>query len=155
MIGQPCDGTPAQRCGNNAYCDAAEDACPGGGVFGTCAPRPKHCTGEETQITCGCNGQIYIDACQAYAVGVDVGSQEGCKPPEDSFACGPVLCEHGTTYCQRSNGYHQCKPLPEACKASDAMCGCLKEVFCISAPGETGCEKSAEGDFFVTCVVTE
>jgi hypothetical protein len=107
------------------------------------------------QAACGCNGQIYVNACEAYAAGVDLGPQEGCQPPPDPFACGTVLCAHGTTYCESINGYHQCKPLPAACEPADAMCDCLNEVLCVAAPGLPECEKSAEGDFFVTCVVTE
>ena len=56
---------------------------------------------------------------------------------------------------ESSNGYHRCKPLPEACKSSDAMCGCLDEVLCFAAPGSPQCEKDAEGHFFVSCDITE
>jgi len=153
--GPPCDGTPEQWCGYVAYCDAPPGTCPGGGVVGSCAPRPDDCIGEQTQITCGCNGQIYVNACEAYAVGVDVGSQEGCQAPTDAFACGPVLCEHGTEYCESINGYYQCKPLPAACEPVDATCGCLDPVLCTSAPVPPTCEKNADGDFFVSCVITE
>jgi hypothetical protein len=153
--GPTCDGTPEQWCGYDYFCDAPASTCPGGGVAGTCAPRPNDCTGEQAQATCACDGQIYVNACEAYAVGVDVGSQEGCQAPGDPFACGPVLCTHGTTYCESVNAYHQCKPLPEACGAPGATCDCLDAVLCFSAPGPPSCEKSAEGDFFVSCSVTE
>jgi hypothetical protein len=104
---------------------------------------------------CACDGEIYINACEAYAAGVDVGSQDGCQAPADAFACGPVLCAHGTEYCEAINAYRQCKPLPDACKLADATCDCLKDVLCMAAPGEPMCEKDAEGHFFVTCIVTD
>ncbi|MDC0745613.1 hypothetical protein [Polyangium mundeleinium] len=150
-----CDGTYATWCGNNVYCDAPEGTCPGGGVLGTCTPRPKDCAGASMAITCGCNGQVYINACEVYRSGVDVGSQDGCQAPADPFACGPVLCENGTEYCERINFSHRCKPLPAACQSPDAMCGCLDDVLCGAAPGLPECMKDANGHFFVTCIVTE
>lgn len=150
-----CDGTPTQWCGQTAYCDAPPGACPGGGVTGTCAPRPSDCAGEPMAVTCACNDQIYINACEPLLVGVEVGPQEGCQAPQNPFACGPVLCETGTEYCESINGYRRCLPLPEGCKAPAAMCECLSAVLCMAAPGEPECEKNADGNFFVSCTVTE
>jgi hypothetical protein len=152
-----CDGTPEQWCGDDFYCDAPEETCPGGGagVVGTCAPRPNDCAGEDMFITCSCDGQIYINACEAHAAGGDVGPQDGCHAPADAFACGPVLCANGTDFCENLNGYHTCKPLPAACNAPDSACECLNGMHCMSAPGETECKKDADGHFFVTCTVTD
>lgn len=149
-----CDGTAAQWCGENAFCDAPPGSCPGAGVIGQCAPLPKGC-GPAMQITCACNGQIYINACEANSDYADVGSQEGCKAPEAAFGCGPAVCEQGTQYCEHSNDLSACKPLPEGCKAADATCDCLEEVLCFSAPGPPMCEKKPDGTFVVTCFITE
>jgi hypothetical protein len=150
-----CDGTSATWCGHDVYCNAPEGTCPGGGVLGTCTPKPNDCTGESMAITCGCNGQVYVNACEAYRSGVDVGSQNACQAPADPFACGPVLCETKTEYCETINSYSQCKPLPAACQSPDAMCGCLDDVLCVAAPGAPQCVKDADGHFFVSCEVTE
>lgn len=153
--GMPCDGTPEQWCGYDAYCNAPAGSCPGGGAVATCALRPNDCAGEPTQIACACDGEIYVNACEAYAAGFDVGSQGGCQAPPNAFACGPVLCAHGTEYCETINEYHRCQPLPEGCKPADAMCDCLNDVLCFAAPGPPFCEKNAEDHFFVTCQITE
>lgn len=150
-----CDGTPEQWCGFEAYCDAPEGSCPGGNTLGTCALRPDDCTGVPMELTCGCDGQKYINPCEAYAAGGDVGGQDGCTAPSDPFACGPLLCQHGEEYCESINGYRRCLPLPEGCKAAGSMCDCLNDVLCMAAPGEPECQKGGNGDFFVTCVVTD
>jgi hypothetical protein len=106
-------------------------------------------------VTCACDGQIYVNACAPLLVGFDVGPQEGCQAPPNPFMCGSVLCETGPDYCESINSYSRCKPLPEACKAPDATCDCLKDVLCTAAPGEPECEKKADGNFFVSCTVTE
>ncbi len=107
------------------------------------------------EITCGCDGQVYINACEVVRAGIDVGLQDGCKAPAEPFACGLVLCENGTEYCERINSYYSCKPLPAACKLPNAMCDCLNNVLCVAAPGLPQCMKDASDHFFVTCEVTE
>ncbi len=155
MSAPTCDGTPAQWCGYDAYCDAPAGNCPSASGLGTCALRPNDCTGEPMQPVCACKGQIYINACEAHAAGYDEGSQQDCMVPANSYLCGPVLCEEGTTFCERVNAYYHCMPLPELCKTTDAMCDCLMGMHCMSAPGQEQCLKDANGHFVVTCEVTE
>jgi hypothetical protein len=153
--GPACDGTVDTWCGYPFYCDLPAGSCPGPGAAGVCADRPKSCAGVPDEMACGCNGQVYVNECEAHFEYVEVGSPADCVAPADPFACGPALCQHGTDYCEQTTYQHQCKPLPQGCTAADTMCDCLEPVFCVSAPGETTCEKDANGDFVVTCVITE
>lgn len=144
-------------CTNETFCEAPQGACPSESTPGTCVPTPDDCTGEPEVAACACDGQIYVNACEANAARRDLGSQAGCTAPADPFECGAVLCAHGVEYCQSINGDRTCKPLPAGCEQPGTTCACLQPVFCVSAPdpASTQCSKSAGGDFLVECVVTE
>jgi hypothetical protein len=148
-----CDGNPATSCNGSTYCDA-EGACPSADALGQCLPRPAECL-DDGPPACACDGEVYVNECEAHQAGYAVESQAGCVVPTDPFSCGAVLCENGVDYCESTNGHENCQPLPAACLDADAECSCLEAVQCVSAPGETRCEKDAEGHFVVTCVVTE
>ncbi len=138
------------------FCDAPTGTCPGPSNPGSCKPTPD-CGEPEGEGVCGCDGQLYIDACRANRNGVDVGPQQ-CGVPLDLFPCqDTVLCQEGATYCESNNLYNSCKALPPRCAdvAVDQLCTCLEPYFCFSAPGDPECTVDADGNATVSCVTTE
>lgn len=74
-----------------------------------------------------------------------------CTPPTGCFACGEMLCDSSSSYCQvqisdvggEPNSY-SCTPLPDAC-GNPVDCACLMSEFC----GDM-CEATGAG-FTLTC----
>jgi hypothetical protein len=74
-------GQPGAACTGSEWC--AYDlvgSCGREAHTGACRARPTSCTGE-CPVVCGCDGQIYCNACQAQLAGSDVDKNRGCVPP--------------------------------------------------------------------------
>jgi hypothetical protein len=102
---------------------------------GTCQPRPEGCPALY-QPVCGCNGQVYPNACYAYRDGQDLGAG-ACAPsvtPSGYIPCGPQYCDPASTYCAISHGdvgdtSWNCVSLPIACEApAPPDCSCLGQI---------------------------
>jgi Kazal-type serine protease inhibitor domain len=158
--GRSC--SPTLPCGSAGYCDVGA-AC---GTTGTCALLPTSCT-DIGQPACGCDGQTYGNPCTAAAAGVSVATLGACTPPPHPtpngqlFACGKILCDAVTQYCQRAFGdvapiteTDTCLPLPASC-AHTSSCDCFPTgTPCASA---TTCKviptaKGPNYGFEITCL---
>ncbi len=138
-LGGICGRT--QVCVAGAYCDVGATC----GTAGTCATKPTACT-DIGQPVCGCDGLTYGNPCTAAGAGVSVARLGACTkpptpvPPGQLFACGTILCDAGTQYCQRSlsdvppiTESDACLPLPASC-AHTASCACFPAgTPCVSA----------------------
>jgi len=140
-------------CPATSYCDFGANDCGKGvrNLAGSCKARPEACT---TQVdpTCGCDGHVYNNVCEAARVGHDVSDSGGCAPPSGTFPCGPRFCAHGTTYCSATvggavgrPGQFSCEPLPTACMSAPTCVSCFS-----SSPS---CSMSAAGDLTLTIAV--
>jgi hypothetical protein len=131
-VGGACS---SQRpCVSGAYCDVGASC----GTAGTCASMPDVCT-DIGQPVCGCDGKTYGNPCTAAGAGVSVARLGSClsvppPPPPPTgqlFACGSILCDATTQYCQRQfndtpppTEYDTCLPLPPSC-AHTSSCSCF------------------------------
>jgi hypothetical protein len=69
-----CDGH-GRTCGPNEWCQWHEhESCGGTGV---CKPIPIECPAADCMPVCGCDGLAYCNACEASAMGSDVGTCDG------------------------------------------------------------------------------
>ncbi len=82
-------------CAPEQFCEKRRGACDS---IGLCALRPEVCTTELDPV-CGCDGNTYINACEAARAGVSVGSLGSCGPPTPTPTpaatptAGPVPCD--------------------------------------------------------------
>jgi hypothetical protein len=150
--GITCGGFAGTACPANEFCDFGRNTCGAADETGTCRARPAGC-GRISEPSCGCDGVIYGNPCEANAAGVDVSDLGGCDVPAGQFACGHLFCQLDTQFCQRfgndiggePDGF-ACTELPAAC-GSTPSCACLAGVAC----GEN-CEGAASTGFEVTCL---
>lgn len=146
-----CGGDPGGACPPDAFCDFKNDDCGGADGPGVCTAKPGGCTLNYVP-TCGCDGKIYGNPCDANAHGVDVSNLGGCTPPGGMFSCGAHFCSLQKDYCQRDQSdvvgvadVFTCVPLPAACAMSQD-CSCLAKEPCYGS-----CSKDALGGLTVVC----
>lgn len=146
----PGDECSQQKpCPQGFWCDYPDNRC-GDGQPGECKPSPNGCDLLYAPV-CGCDGTVHGNDCGAMTAGVDINSNGGCMPPQDTFECGHLFCLDGS-YCRISisdvggvpDGY-SCELLPMAC-GSTASCACLANEPCGSF-----CELDAGGNATLTC----
>ncbi len=138
-IGGGCNAT--QACAAGGYCDVGATC----GTAGTCTAIPTACT-DIGQPVCGCDGVTYGNPCTAAGAGASVTTLGPCAkppptvPPGQLFACGTILCDAATQYCQRAFNdvppppeTDTCLPLPKSC-ARTSSCSCFPAgTPCVSA----------------------
>jgi hypothetical protein len=133
--GTVCGGLGGITCAANEFCDFTPDTCGAGDLTGVCTIRPDGCP-ELEQPTCGCDGAIHGNSCEAQAAGTDVSENGGCLVPVGHFPCGPTFCDGTNTYCQKVTDdtggptSYTCNALPTAC-VGQADCSCF--------PADTPC----------------
>jgi hypothetical protein len=115
--------------------------------IGVCRPRPSGCS-KQLKPTCGCDGQVHPNECEANAAGVDV-SNGGCEPPPGMFACGPEFCSLTAQFCDADpepppHGWYACTAFPADCGTSPS-CTCLADVAC------GNCMLTTDGGLMVSC----
>jgi hypothetical protein len=151
--GAECGGFAGQTCPADEYCDYPDNDCGATDGAGVCKKRPGGCP--ETEIyspTCGCDGKIHGNECDANAAGVDVNDLGSCPAPQGMFACGHTFCDVGQTYCEVQtsdvggipNNY-ACKLLPKSC-GSAPSCACLAGELC-----GKNCKQIAPGALEAVC----
>ncbi len=129
--GIPCDGSV---CAPGQLCDWTQGTCDGSGLRpadrGQCADPPVGCDDFYNPV-CGCDGQVYGNACEAASAGVDTDASGACLPPRGLFPCGDEFCDVATSFCftsisdsTLSPSDYSCQPLPEAC-AGAPSCDCV------------------------------
>ena len=146
-----CGGFAGIACGPDQFCDYPDDSCGGADGSGICRKRPSACP-DLYSPTCGCDGKVHGNACDANAAGVDVAAHGNCKPPPGTFACGPTFCQISGQYCERQvsdvsnepDGY-SCKLTPPSC-GKTPMCSCLGKEPC-----GAWCKPIALGQLMLTC----
>lgn len=73
-----CGGIAGTPCADGQYCNyEATGTCGEGDQQGMCMSIPEICT-KEFDPVCGCDGNIYSNACMAHAAGVSVAPTETC-----------------------------------------------------------------------------
>lgn len=148
--GTVCGGFTGKPCAATEYCDFPDNLCGAADGPGVCTPRPQACD-DIYQPTCGCDGQVHGNGCDANASGTDANDLGGCTPPAGMFGCGAIFCQLGSQYCEEDGSdtggpsFFSCKPLPAGC-GSAPSCACLSSVVC-----GTACMPTADGGLQVTC----
>ena len=147
--GSECGGAAGLTCGADEYCNYGDNSCGATDSTGICTPRPMACD-DIYQPTCGCDGTVYSNECDANVVGQDASGLGGCTAPAGTFACGQTFCADGQQYCQRAISdvggepdSYTCVSLPAGCDA----CACLANEPCGSS-----CEQAPGGGLTVTCL---
>jgi hypothetical protein len=151
--GVPCGSRGGTACPADEFCDFGRNSCGTTDENGTCRTRPNSCD-DSFSPTCGCDGVVYSNPCDANAVGVDTSDVGGCEPPPGQFSCGHTFCDPTTQYCQVAQsdvggepaGF-QCNQLPSGCMLPAADCNCLADEPC----GDL-CTGTANRGFEVTCL---
>jgi hypothetical protein len=117
-------GTP---CVDGAYC--YDTRC--NNDRGTCVAMPDSCSAEPDP-RCGCDGEVYENACAAAMAGVPIGYGD-CTAPAGMFMCGDEFCAIDTEYCEVVVGGGQsdawrCVSLE--CPAGSSGCECIDPEPC-------------------------
>lgn len=74
-------GQPGSLCTGGEWCAySLVGTCGREGRTGECRARPANCS-NECPVVCGCDGQVYCNACLAQAAGNDVDKNRACIPP--------------------------------------------------------------------------
>ena len=156
----PTDAPPGGICGGNSgatcsaaqYCDFAQNGCGAADETGICTDRPTGCPDPVFEATCGCDGTIYGQPCDAYLAGTDLNRYGTCPVPAEDFACGWLQCNRETEYCQHSisdiggepDGY-ACMAIPP-CPSQFPNCACL-----VDEPCGTSCTGDFASGLTLTC----
>ncbi len=85
-----CAGKLGQLCGPDEWCQFEPSAaCGNFDGSGVCQPKPNGCT-DDCPGVCGCDGQVYCNACSAHQAGVDVTLDTSCSAPDSYRAVNMI-----------------------------------------------------------------
>lgn len=125
-----CQGTcqATSDCPDTDYCSIATGACLGPRALGFCKPKPESCPQVISQV-CGCDGQTFINACEAARAGVPIASdppcQVACGGPSATTCPEGSFCQYADSVCGAGMAYGQCQTKPVTCDpTSKKVCGC-------------------------------
>jgi len=143
--GPPIEGVCGthQDCAVGELCAFSMGTCGSQGGVCVAATPDLQCDGYEAPI-CGCDGQTYLNGCEAWLVGVSIAHEGACTaeppPPEAPESpdengpqdCGGTLCGAGE-FCDYADGScgdygsqaGSCRLINAPCTGSaSAVCGC-------------------------------
>jgi hypothetical protein len=146
-------GSQGMTCSATQHCDWLDNRCGRSSALGSgeCVNNPSGC-GAVYEPVCGCDGQVYSNACVASAAGQDVSETGGCTPPPNMFACGTRFCPRGTHYCHAVIGGPAGAPGSFSCVVYPASCGDTPTCACLSATTCGGsCVMQAAFEIRTTC----
>ncbi|WP_437662280.1 hypothetical protein [Sorangium sp. So ce1182] len=75
-----CGARSGGTCSAAEFCDFPDDSCGTFDTVGECSARPEVCPTDCPGV-CGCDGQLYCNACAAQGAGVDVSKDTSCMKP--------------------------------------------------------------------------
>jgi hypothetical protein len=131
--GAICGGEAGIACGPTEFCDFENDQCGGNDATGICKPRPTGCP-DNYAPTCGCDGTVHSNACDAQAAGADVNLLGGCTPPTGMYGCGAGFCTTNDVCTGTTNdtpgpyAFYGCSAPPAACAGGDTTCACAGDA---------------------------
>ncbi len=161
FINWGCQGTcqATSDCPDTDYCSIATGACLGPRALGFCKPKPESCPQVISQV-CGCDGQTFINACEAARAGVPIASdppcQVACGGPSATTCPEGSFCQYADSVCAMGMAYGQCQTKPVTCDPADnkKVCGCdgktyasecLAQQASVSIAMRTSCEAADGG----------
>jgi hypothetical protein len=133
-----CAGGSYSVCPEGEYC-THEECSPGSLVAFPCAT-VSSCHAENWPV-CGCDGEVYADACEAreatrlnrcYGGKCPLAPiTSSCATPDGYFRCGLVFCRLGAESCDHSGCFSKwhtfaCVPMVPAC-AANPTCPCVEQ----------------------------
>jgi hypothetical protein len=146
-----CGGIAGIACAADEYCDFSDDLCGGNDNGGVCTKRPLGCT-DNFWPTCGCDGQVYGNPCDANSHGEDINDGASCAPPAGMFGCGAHFCTTGKEYCEMDGSDIGGTPSTFGCKPLPAGCGSAPDCACLSGvPCGTLCSVQPDGGLQIVC----
>jgi hypothetical protein len=142
-------GEGGSVCAEDEFCDYRNNAC--GDGFHVCVKMPDAC--DDVYIaTCGCDGKVHENPCEANGKGVDISDRGGCQAPSGTFGCGAHFCQIGTEYCWilgsdivDTPSQFSCVPAPSSCSATPD-CACVADQSCGNI-----CEITPDGGLQIFC----
>lgn len=130
-----CGGIAGLTCDTGTFCSYTEEAmCGAGDMMGECQPKPKQCPAILLPV-CGCDGEMYDNACLANGAGTSVAPMESCEATTPDGSCGgpsklkcalDEYCEYPEDdACGDSGALGTCMSVPNFCPAIFLpVCGC-------------------------------
>ncbi len=138
-------------CGTNEACHDSTGQCGADPTFAVCTPIPAGCP-DVDEPTCGCDGVVYANSCEALLAGTDASESVSCTPPSNVlYQCGSGFCATAGTYCiaheQPTDTVYECGQIPSKCGGPGEMsCACVSDLCTIS-----DCGVLPSGRVLVTC----
>lgn len=147
-----CGGLVGGTCDASEYCDFPGNFCGGDDGTGICTPRPEGCN-DDVDLTCGCDGVVHTNPCEAASAGTYVSNLGGCMLEPGTFACGSKMCSLAGEYCLHQISdtdfpdTYICKPYVN-CPVAMPTCACTTAE--TQACGGT-CDTPMSGGVVVHC----
>jgi hypothetical protein len=146
--------TSSDTCSPGYFCRFGDQSC-GEVQEGRCFPRPAECR-DVAERVCGCDGNVYLNECEASRNGFDLASDARCKPPTGWFSCGHRFCEQKKSFCETTVNHitgaiynPRCGCVATACEAllNDAKAACD----CVRVRRYCSCGLGTSGNLSVAC----